>query len=181
MTSTSHAAGVTVTEVKHHLRGNRDEYQVELLWRDSTLVLVRFVAKTVMKGDGVRFPAGAYTYGYFWDDRNYNIYRMHFPDGQLFAHRFDVLKDFRFDEDRFEWTDLLLDLWVYADGSTTWKDDDQVAAFLESGRMSPEDGALVAEVREILATTHDELIAEAGQILEQAPGDLTSWRPDVGG
>jgi predicted RNA-binding protein associated with RNAse of E/G family len=158
-----------IREVKRRLRGAPKEFDVELLLRQGTLTLVRFVTTTAMKGDENRFPPGSYTYGYFWDDRNYNIYRMHLPDGSLYAHRFDLLKNAGFDGKRLEWTDLLLDVWLYPGGRVQWKDEDQLEEYLSKGWMSLEDGELVLRTRLLLEASLQEIAAEADSLLQAVP------------
>ena len=157
-----------ITEVKLRLRGEPKQFEVEMLRREGALTLVRFVTKTAMKGDENRFEAGSYTFGYFWDDRNYNIYRMHLADGSLYAHRFDVLKDVAFDGKRLYWTDLLLDAWLLSDGQLAWKDEDQLEDYLSRGWMSVEDGELVLRTRLLLEASVGQIVAEAEDLLQSA-------------
>jgi predicted RNA-binding protein associated with RNAse of E/G family len=162
----------TITEVKLRLRGEPKQFEVELLLREGTLTLVRFVTQTAMKGDENRFAAGSYTYGYFWDDRSYNIYRMHLASGELYGHRFDILRDAQLEGDRLLWTDLLLDVWLYADGRIVWKDEDELAEYLREGWMSREDGELVRRTRRELERSFDHIVAEADELLGRVPAGL---------
>lgn len=155
----------TIREVKKRLHGTAKSFDVDLLLREGTLTLVRFVTVVAMKGDENRFPAGSYTYGFFWDDRNYDIYRMHLPDGTLYAHRFDVLKNTRFTGKRLEWTDLLLDVWIYPDGQLVWKDEEQVEEYLRKGWMSREDLKVVERTRAQIEGNWPAILAEAAALI----------------
>jgi predicted RNA-binding protein associated with RNAse of E/G family len=161
-----------ITEVKLRLRGEPKQFEVELLLREGGLTLVRFVTQTAMKGDENRFAAGSYTYGYFWDDRNYNVYRMHLASGKLYGHRFDILRDAHLEGDRLFWTDLLLDVWLYADGRVAWKDEDELAEYLREGWMSQADGELVRRTRSELERSFDRIVAEADELLGGVPPEL---------
>jgi predicted RNA-binding protein associated with RNAse of E/G family len=157
-----------ISEVKNRLHGDPKVFEVEELLREDGFMLVRFVTTAAFKVDTNVIHAGSYTYGYFWEDRNYNIYRMHLADGTLFAYRFDILRDVRLLEDRLEWTDLLLDEWVYLDGHVEWKDEDQVRRFREAGWMSEEDEALVQRTRQELEARLPDILQEADEILARA-------------
>ena len=66
----------------------------------------------------------------------------------------------------FDTDDLVLDIWIKADGSWQWKDDDELAEAVRFGRFTP---SQAAEIR-----------AEGRRVLAERPWPTgwESWRPD---
>ncbi|MCZ7578547.1 MAG: DUF402 domain-containing protein [Dehalococcoidia bacterium] len=101
-------------EVKVKPGGAELAYETDLVHRDRTLVIVRFLMR---QGGGppslpVEVPAGSVSYGYFWARRPYNVYRWLRADGTLIAHRFDAVTEVRIAGDSVRYRDLALDWWA---------------------------------------------------------------------
>lgn len=151
---------MSYVEIKRRLRGGEKVFAVEPLRREPGFVLVRFVSDRPMKLDGQLIASGSVTLGYFWESRPYNVYRLADPHGKLIAHRFDILKDVRIDEQRVVWTDLLVDAWVWPDGRVEWKDEEQLADYRARGWMTGEDEAHVRASQANLTDSLDSVLAE---------------------
>lgn len=137
----SPASAPRYLEVKVKPDGTALEYETDLVHRDRTLVIVRFM---MVRGGGpprlpVVVPAGSVSYGYFWVRRPYNVYRWLHADGSLIAHRFDAVTDVRIAEDSVRYRDLALDWWAFPDGTLVEEDRDELEALAASGALSPKD------------------------------------------
>jgi hypothetical protein len=128
-------------EVKVKPGGEQLTYETDLVHRDRTLVIVRFLMRV---GGGpprlpVEVPAGSVSYGYFWARRPYNVYRWLRADGTLIAHRFDAVAEVRIAEDSVRYRDLALDWWALPDGTLIEEDRDELEALAASGALSAAD------------------------------------------
>lgn len=127
--------------------GSIREYPCELVRRDSSLAVVRFVMAKggEIFGTPIHVPPGSVSYGWFWRRRPYNLYRMHTLDGALIAHRFDAVADVALSDGVVEYRDLALDWWIAPDGTIIEEDRDEFDELVLAGRVSDRDAAAVAE------------------------------------
>jgi hypothetical protein len=70
---------------------------------------------------------------------------------------------------RIDTIDWQLDLWFGADRRPTWKDEDEAAAAVDAGYLSPDDLALARRTGEGIIGHFDEWLADLG--------DWRDWRP----
>jgi len=115
---------------------------------------------------GFHFPRGSRTYGFFWRRRSYSLYRMTGPGGRLIAHRFDVLEDCRISESEVSYVDLVLDIWVAADGAVQVEDEDEVAGHAARGLLSKAQQRRIERTRDLLVRRHAAILREAERLLE---------------
>ena len=155
----------TITEVKRHLDGREQRFETELVYRTASSLVVLY-----------RVPEGRYglaapldSYGCYWAGRSYICYHMvrppEAPDaGREVVTRFDVARDIAIAADEVRFLDLLLDLAV-VDGVPRWEDEDEVAAALGSGALSPADGAHIERARRTLEQGHRRVVREIRWLL----------------
>ena len=154
-----------VTEVKRHLDGRVERFGCRLVARRPHFALLRFDHGGELRAGGFRFPAGSRSYGFFWRRRPYQLYRMVGPDGRLIAHRFDVVEGVRLGEDEISYTDLVLDLWVDAQGRARVEDEDELAEYARRGLLSKAQRARIERTRGLLLRRHDVIAREAAGLL----------------
>jgi len=154
-----------IVEVKRKLDGSEQRFDCELIARSSSLVIARY-----------RFEAAAGpidSYGCFWARRPYLCYHMvHREDGREWVSRFDVVRDVRLGATEVSYTDLLLDLWVDADG-VRWDDEEEVEAATRAGVLPAPDLDRIERARDILARRHRAIASEIRSRLARL-GILTS-------
>lgn len=131
-------------ERKRKTDGTVLDYETELVHRDQTVVIVKFM---MTRGGGpprlpVAVPAGSVSYGYFWPRRPYNVYRWLAPGGELIAHRFDAVTAVKVSESAVEYRDLILDWWAFPDGTLSEEDRDELDAAIASGAITAAEAKL---------------------------------------
>ena len=159
-----------VTEVKRHLDGRVERFACRLVLRRPHLAVLLFEHKQERRTSGFVLPAGSRTFGFFWRRRPYLLYRFIGPDGRLIAHRFDVVEDVRLGEGGVSYTDLLLDVWVDASGTSRVEDPEEVAAFARRGLLSPAQRKRIGRTRELLLRRHHAIAREAARLLGEVTG-----------
>lgn len=148
-----------IREIKHHLNGSQQVFFCDLLYRGEGAMIVRFQTT-----EDPYAAVARTTEGYFWEGRNYLIYKMFNQFGDLVGHRADVCRDVRFGPDSVDWTDLLLDFFITPQGELRVLDQDEVKEAVARGALSPEDMAILARIRELFEGQHEALIAEAADL-----------------
>jgi hypothetical protein len=159
----------TVIEVKRHLDGTEQRFETELVHRTAGSLVVLYRLPDAPSG-----PLDSY--GCYWAGRTYICYHMvrahGSPDaGREVVTRFDVARDVEIADAEVRFLDLLLDLWVEDGGSpggiARWEDEDEVAAALRSGLLSPADGAYVERARRTLEQGHRRVVQEIRWLLRR--------------
>lgn len=150
-----------VVEVKRHLDGREDRFVSSLVDRTPWRAVIYF---RVSPGE-FETAVPLDSFGCFWRRRPYNCYYIVEPaTGKLVMTRFDVLRDVEFDAGEVRFTDLLLDLRVEG-GVARWEDEDEVAAAVRAGLLSPADRARLARARAVLERGHARVAAEVRRLL----------------
>jgi hypothetical protein len=153
-------------ETKRHLDGSVDSFACELVLRRAHVVVVRYRHGRGRTADGVAIPRGSVTHGFFWRRRPYCLYRIAGPGGRPIADRYDVVEDVRLAEDGVSYRDLLLDLWVTADGTVRVEDEDEVAEQTRRGLLSRVQRERIDRTKALLLRRHGAIAREAGRLLE---------------
>jgi protein associated with RNAse G/E len=117
-----------ILEIKRHLNKPDESYQCDLLKRGSDYVLVKYVSERPGRVGAVTFEVGSTTFAYYRTGMGYVVWKMLNPDSRLEGYLFHICRDLRVGEDRMEYLDLLLDVWIDAGGQITILDRDEVEA-----------------------------------------------------
>jgi PncC family amidohydrolase len=101
-------------------------YEGEVVARDAHGVTLKAVwSRPEVRLPFVTFERGDTLYESFYDDRWYNVFELRTAQGHLKGWYADVTRPARIAEDRLEWEDLLLDIWMSPDGSQQVLDEDE--------------------------------------------------------
>ncbi len=84
---------------------------------------------------GVRFEPGCISFGYYWKERNYNAYHWKDPLGKTLLIYFNICKDTVISENKVEWTDLVVDVALFPDGSFRVLDLEEIPDTMEEADL----------------------------------------------
>jgi len=157
-----------IIETKRMLDGRRQTFACDALHMTPRLAVVHFAHTVARTAGGFTIVAGSYTLGFFWRARPYNCYRFTAPSGSVVAYRFDVVDRVTIRPGQIGYRDLLLDFYVSPTGAVTVEDEDEVAAALSAGVITPALAQRIAATRRLLERNHARIIAE----VEAAVGSL---------
>ena len=119
------------------------------------------------------FEVESTTYAYYKTGAGYVLWKMFGPDNTLKGHLFHVCRDQRVEEDRVEYLDLLLDLWLDTDGHMTILDRDEVEACAASGVIGEQDLAWIARQEQEITENWKEIqVFDAVVFLPLVPADV---------
>jgi hypothetical protein len=150
-----------ITEIKTHIDGRIEKFECELLSLSQNFAIVEFIwDRDEPHIDGPMFlPAGKiYTHAYFWEDRNYLIYKISEENGNHLGVRFDVCMNVSIEPDLITFDDLVLDLWIDSRNKIHVLDEDEVESFGVSGLLSAEQLELIEKTKTHLVENHQEII-----------------------
>ena len=156
-----------ITEIKHHLDGRIERFTcdvVQLL--PGNFAIVRYVGQRdkPLQDGPLSLPAGEiHTLAYFWEGRNFLVYKLAPADGILLGYRFDVCQDVCITRDKIEFVDLLLDLWADPAGKIHVLDEDEVDAHITLGLLTQQQLTIVERTKRFLLENYREILAEIAQ------------------
>lgn len=133
-----------ILEIKRHLNKPDESYLCDLLERDSDWIIVKYVSERPGQVGSVTFDAGSTTLAYYRTGMGYVIWKMLTPDNRLKGHLFHICQDLQVGEDRVEYLDLLLDVWIDAQSQVTILDRDEVEACALKGVIGDKELAWIA-------------------------------------
>ena len=119
-----------VEERKRKLDGRVLRYPCEALEINGERAVLLYRTTRPVDLAGVPIPAGTLSYGVYWTDRPFNVYRWVDPPGTVLAYYFNVATETRIGPDAVEWLDLEVDVLVTPDGRVQVLDEDEVPADL---------------------------------------------------
>jgi predicted RNA-binding protein associated with RNAse of E/G family len=140
-----------ILEIKRHLNKPDESYLCDLLKRGNGYVVLKYVSKQSGRVAGITLEVGSTTYACYRTGQGYVLWRMFGPDHKLKGHLFHICRDQQVEEDRVEYLDLLLDVWIDGEGQLTILDRDEVEACAAIGVLGEQDLAWIArQEREII-------------------------------
>lgn len=156
------AGPAKISERKVKADGSLHEYSCDLVFLTTNLVIIAYTMARggVLPGIKVPVPPGSISYGFFWTDRPYNLYRMLRPDGTVIAHRIDAVADVEISEDVVAYRDTVLDWWIL-DGELIEEDAEELEEMVALGIVPEADRLLAEAAREAVTSGWREIILEA--------------------
>ena len=154
----------TIQEYKDVLTGTPRTFDCELLEKTAgrAIVIYRLPRETVI--EGIKMPPGTISYGYFWEQRNYNVYHFVDAKGQTLGLYFNISDSTHISDKQIYWRDLVVDLLVEADGSCWVLDEHEIPADISEDLLR-----LILRVR-------DQIIARVNQIRKEVEEKTNALR-----
>jgi hypothetical protein len=157
-------------ERKEKADGTVREYRCTLSYRSGALAVVRFPMQRggAITGTPVIIPGGSVSFGFFWNNRPYNLYRMLTGQGEVIAHRFDAVADVRIGRAELSYRDLVLDWWAMPDGTLLAEDSDEFQQLVEAGDLAAADAERAQEAARLVYGRYRHIIEQAAALLARA-------------
>ena len=154
-----------ILEIKRHLNKPDETYLCDLLKRNRDYVIVKYVSDRSGRVGAVTFDAGSTTFAYYKNGMGYVLWKMLNPDNQMEGHLFHVCRDLQVGEDRVEYLDLLLDVWVDTKGQITILDRDEVQDCTAKGMISEKELMWMAEQEKEIIKNWRQIISNFDRLL----------------
>ncbi len=158
-----------ILEIKRHLNKADESYLCDLVRRGSGFVVLKYVSKQSGRVGHMTFQAGSVTYAYYETGAGYVLWKMFGPDNSPKGHLFHICRELRVEEDRVEYLDLLLDLWLDADGHITILDRDEVEACAADGVLGEQDLAWINRQEQEIIANWRQIISDFDRLIAPLP------------
>ena len=171
-----------LVETKHRIMKSTQRFNIENWIHTPEMCVGRFVAAEDTVYGSLK---GSFSWGVWWKDENIGAYRIHDPFGNLITYRLDILRDVKMtsasDHDIIEFSDMIVDCWIWPDSDgaidkkdITVDDLDELKSAREAGKVRVQDYIMINNVTwDVLShpqkyvTMIDVAIAEAIALNEQ--------------
>ena len=154
-----------ILEIKRHLNKADESYLCDLVKRGSGYVVLKYVSEQSGRVGYMTFEVGSTTYAYYKTGAGYVLWKMFGPGNTLKGHLFHICRDQRLKEDRVEYLDLLLDLWLDADGHITILDRDEVEACAADGVLGEQDLTWIARQEQEITENWRDIISDFDRVI----------------
>lgn len=144
-----------ILEIKHKLCGTKHEFYCQTLEKSPTHVVVLYRLEEPVTIEDQVFDAGTLSLGYFWEERNYNVYHWIRPNGESQAAYINIADSTTITEDVVEWRDLIIDLLITPDGRCQVLDEHELP-----DDLSADLDTLISSETETLLQQHQTLLKE---------------------
>lgn len=144
--------------IHYHRPPHRTDVFEQLLVHSTPEYVVTYLEaapdrKTSRVEDRVILEPGSPIVWFTYPGRWYDIGRFHMADGTFTGFYANILTPVAMDGDRWETTDLFLDVWLSATGATKILDESELVAALDAGWISPATAATARKHAETIAAT----------------------------
>ncbi len=116
-----------ILEVKRHLNKPDETYLCDLLLRDNAhFMVLKYVNERAGRVGGVSFEVGAVTYAYYRTGCGFVLWKMLDASANLKGYLFHICRHLKLGENRVEYLDMLLDIWIDDEGCISILDRNEV-------------------------------------------------------
>jgi len=131
-------------EKKRFLSGTEVTYHCELVALGSQFGILRYLVEHQQQVGSLTLPPGTVSYGFYWSDRPYILYKWFNKNGDGLGDYFSLADSVRLSAQEFFWRDLVVDVLVLPTGQIEVLDEDELPeclaeklrACIESGKQT---------------------------------------------
>jgi len=149
-----------ILELKRHLNKPEESYLCDLLTRGSDYIIIKYVSNRSGRVGAVNFKAGSTTYAYYKSGMGYVIWKMFNPGNRLEGYLFHICQDIHLEEDKIKYLDLLLDIWIDAEGQITILDRDEVEECAAKGVIGESELMWIAQQEQEIIENWKQIISD---------------------
>ncbi|MGA1195912.1 MAG: DUF402 domain-containing protein [Candidatus Latescibacterota bacterium] len=129
---------MTFVETKRHINKPTQTYGCELVKQGKGWVLLHYISQKAWQIVDAHLPKGSSTWAFYEEGASSVIWRMVDPAGQLVGHLFHICSDITVKSNGVDYLDLLLDVWVDAQGHAHLLDADELFECVAQQKISLE-------------------------------------------
>jgi hypothetical protein len=119
-------------EVKHLLlTGETRIFYCERLFFQKDCGILKYVLENTVTVNNQILPQNTVTYGFYWRNRPYTLYRWFDPQGVRLGDYFNIADHVNLSPSQFEWRDLIVDIFISPQGVINVLDEDELPPDLE--------------------------------------------------
>jgi predicted RNA-binding protein associated with RNAse of E/G family len=142
----------TIVETKRNLDGTTERFECRLLHRDDEYLALCYLSDRPYVVAGAVLPEGSLTIGHYWRAGDYVVWEMYNPCAGLQGYYIHICRNVTFGKRSVEWEDMVVDVWVGANGKPMVLDEDELERSVQAGRIrAPEERSVRDSARKVCA------------------------------
>ena len=151
-------------ERKRLLLGGEKCYPCNLILNEPNLRILKYTIEQPVQVGSLHLRSGTVTYGFYWPDRPYTLYKWISPDGMQLGNYFNVADSVVFSAGEIIWRDLALDILVFPDGSREILDEDELKNIGDEEMLKK-----IEQTKTALLRNYEAIIGSTSRTLEAPP------------
>lgn len=153
--------GKLVLERKRYLDGREEIFQCELLYLDEKRGVVKYITHKPHRVGGLFLPSGTVSYGFFFKNQPFVLYRWISPAGEHLGDYFSIADNIELSEDELSWRDLFVDVLIRPFGKIEVLDEEEVPDGLEKSLLE-----YIRTAKERILSTYSHVLEKADEMME---------------
>lgn len=156
-----------IIEYKRHINKPTEIYSCNLLMKGDSFAIISYISDAVGKVADIQIPIGSKTLAWYDESLGFVIWKMICPKNNLIGYLFHICRDIVIEPDKIDYLDLLLDVWVCADGEIKILDRDEVEDSYAAGLIDSVDLAWIASNEELILRDLENIIGRMEVLLSR--------------
>jgi predicted RNA-binding protein associated with RNAse of E/G family len=147
-----------IEEIKVHKNKETQRFRCRVLRREADYLVLSYHADKPGRIKDIVIPAGSTTIAHYWTGRGYVLWRMYGPDSALIGTLFHICSDVTITETSVQYLDLIVDIWIPAQGEPLVLDEDELEECRQQGMVSDEERQWIEEQKNIILNNTVEIL-----------------------
>jgi len=147
-----------IEEIKVHKNKETQRFRCSLLYREADCLVLSYHAEKAGRIKDIVIPAGSTTIAHYWTGRGYVLWRMYGPDSALIGTLFHICSAVTITETSVQYLDLIVDIWIPAQGEPLVLDEDELEECRQQGLVSDEERQWIEERKNIILNNTVEIL-----------------------
>ena len=148
-------------EIKHFLNGEERRFLCKLIHFNEGFGVLEYILEQAINVSSLTLPAGTVTYGFYWIDRSYTLYRW-FKNSIHLGSYFNIADRILLKTSSFEWRDLTVDILILPNDILEVLDEDELP-----DNISYQLKKYIFESRDDLLINYNNILSETDEILKK--------------
>jgi hypothetical protein len=147
-----------ITEIKCHKNKPDQQFVCDVALAEPGYIVIVYHAEKAGRISDIHIAPGSTTIAHYWQDGGYVLWRMFSRDKSLIGTLFHICRDTDINETEVRYTDLLLDIWIGADGAVRVLDEDELADAIQAGLVTEDEQRWIGQQKEIILIDYSDII-----------------------
>lgn len=149
-------------EKKHLLNGKVILYNCELITVSKEFGILKYIVDREYKVGSIVLQSGIITYGFYWTDRPYTLYKWFDKKGEVAGNYFNIADSIVLTPQEFSWRDLVVDILILPSREVEILDEDEIPHSLDE-RLNK----YIESSKQMILQHYQEVIPETTLIIKQ--------------
>lgn len=149
-------------EKKRFLSGDEVTYNCKLITLSKKFGILKYIVDKKQQVGSLTLQSGTISYGFFWQDRPYILYKWFDKNGDVLGDYFSLADSVKLSENEFFWRDLIIDILVLPTGKVEVLDEDEIPKSLDKKLRT-----YIESAKQMLLNNWQTIITETNAILNQ--------------